>query len=67
MEKQGALCISANHPFDSGPRNTRLQYRFGVLLLGTVDANYLTRMAVYTNHLFILFLFCLSRRISFLP
>lgn len=35
-----------------------LQYRFAILLLlGTVDANCLTRMAAYTNHLFISVLF----------
>lgn len=68
MEKQKVLHISVNHPFDSDPQNTRLQYRFAILLLlRTVDVICLTKMAAYTNHLFILFLFCLSSRISFLP
>lgn len=62
------LHISVNHPFGSEPQNTPLQYRFAILLLlRTVNVNCLTRMAAYTNHLFILFLFCLSSRISFLP
>lgn len=68
VEKHRAQHISVSHPFDSGSQNTRHQYRFEVvLLLRAVDANCLTRMAAYTNHLFILFLFCSSSRISFLP
>lgn len=56
MEKQRVLHNSVNHPFGSGPQNTRLQYRFAALLLRTADANCLTRMAVYTNRLS--FYFC---------
>lgn len=64
MEKQKVLHISVNHPFDSDPQNTRLQYRFAILLLlRTVDVNCVIRMAAYTNCLFILFLFCLSSRV----
>lgn len=67
MEKKKVLHVSVNHPFDSDPQNTQLQYGFAtLLLLRTVDVNCVTRMAAYTNHLFILFLFCLSSRISFL-
>lgn len=63
--KSRVLHISVNHAFDSGPQNTRLQYRFAIaLLFRVVDANCLTRMAAYLNLLLILFLFCLSSRIK---
>lgn len=33
MEKQKVLHISVNHPVDSDPQNTQLQYRFAIFLL----------------------------------